>query len=289
VGCTCVQSYEAPGNVKYTEAQIAGLWIQAGGNAQVANIMAAIAYIESGGNSTATCVNGGPGCSCNGCVDRGLFQIDSVHGAGSTYDVMGNVRAAVALYNSSGFQPWGDDYEKVTGRGIPSTPPDYSAPINSTNAATNQGAQQDSITQYLDPSYWFQSVDSQIADAMRGVILTILNPILQVIAGVAGITAGGSMVIIGLFLIAKDSQAGQTAGRAATGAAMLAVPELGAAEASTKYIGAKGEQTLVTQRRTKGVSVGRFQVRQPTVQTTSQRMGTKDQLRYEARGYGEAS
>lgn len=86
----------------YSFQQLKDLWVMYGGSASVANVAAAIALAESGGNSNATAHEP------NGSISRGLWQINSVHGANSSYDVATNVRAAVALYNSKGgkFTDW---------------------------------------------------------------------------------------------------------------------------------------------------------------------------------------
>lgn len=86
---------------KYTYAQLEELWIQNGGNRAAAPIAAAVAMAESGGDSQASNSN------TNGSTDRGLWQINSVHGAQSTFDVTGNVKAAIAISNNgSNWQPW---------------------------------------------------------------------------------------------------------------------------------------------------------------------------------------
>jgi hypothetical protein len=85
----------------YTFAQLQELWKQAGGNPAAAAIAAAVALAESAGNPNAVNTNGGRS------TDRGLWQINSVHGAQSTFDPMGNARAAVALSsNGSNWKPW---------------------------------------------------------------------------------------------------------------------------------------------------------------------------------------
>jgi hypothetical protein len=314
MGCTCVQSYDAPGNVKFTEQQIQSLWVQAGGNPQAAAVAAAIAMIESGGNSTATCVNGGSGCSCNGCVDRGLWQIDSVHGSQSTYDPMGNARAAVSISgNGTNWGAWGNDYQKVTAAGVPPYNPDGSAPINATQAATNnaQGAtttQQAPITldswycallnpgicnalgigggsaptNLLNPTTWFNPLG-----IVSSVVSMWVNPIIAVIAGVLGVTAGGIMMLFGLWVIMGNTRTGAQVERGAGKAAQLglvaAAPETAA---STQYMGqakAPGEPppvTTVTQRRRAAgfFTVGgqRVTYRPARVATSVEREGGRD-------------
>jgi hypothetical protein len=62
---------------------------------------AAIAMAESGGN---------PGIShrnSDGSIDRGLWQINSTHGALSTFDRLGNAKAAVSISgNGRNWNPW---------------------------------------------------------------------------------------------------------------------------------------------------------------------------------------
>ena len=62
---------------------------------------AEIAMAESGGHQYATDLNGGRS------TDRGYWQINSVHGALSTYDAEGNARAAVQISdNGRDWSPW---------------------------------------------------------------------------------------------------------------------------------------------------------------------------------------
>lgn len=85
----------------YSFSQLEDLWRQAGGNPLSAGMAAAIAMAESGGNPSATHTNS------NGTVDRGLWQINSIHGAQSTLDPLANARAAVAISgNGSSWRPW---------------------------------------------------------------------------------------------------------------------------------------------------------------------------------------
>jgi hypothetical protein len=84
----------------YTFRQLEELWIGAGGRKIAAPTAAAIALAESGGNPNSE------GHNTNGSIDRGLWQINSVHGSLSTTDVVANVKAAVKIYNESGWSPW---------------------------------------------------------------------------------------------------------------------------------------------------------------------------------------
>lgn len=77
------------------------LWDAAGGNPADAQMAASIAMAESGGNQYSTDHN------TNGTVDRGYWQINSTHGAQSTYDPAANARAAVAISgDGSNWTPW---------------------------------------------------------------------------------------------------------------------------------------------------------------------------------------
>lgn len=85
----------------YTGAQLQSLWVQNGGKPAAAPLAAAIALAESSGDPNSTNHN------TNGSTDRGLWQINSVHGAQSTYNIPANVRAAIAISgNGSNFGPW---------------------------------------------------------------------------------------------------------------------------------------------------------------------------------------
>jgi hypothetical protein len=77
------------------------LWTQAGGSSSAQNMAAAIAMAESGGRENASNRNS------DGSIDRGLWQINSVHGAMSTFDPVGNARAAVSISsNGRNWNPW---------------------------------------------------------------------------------------------------------------------------------------------------------------------------------------
>jgi hypothetical protein len=85
----------------YTYAQLKALWIKNGGNPAAADIAAAVALAESGGNASAKNVN------TNGSIDRGLWQINSVHGSQSTFDPIANVKAAINISNNGkNWSPW---------------------------------------------------------------------------------------------------------------------------------------------------------------------------------------
>ena len=89
----------APTSFSYK--QLEALWIKYGGNKAYAPIAAAVAMAESGGRVRAT------DNDSNGSVDRGLWQINSVHGSQSTYDIAANTRAAIAIsQGGKNWTPW---------------------------------------------------------------------------------------------------------------------------------------------------------------------------------------
>ena len=78
-----------------------GLWESVGGSPGAAFMAAEIATAESGGRQDATDADG------DGTVDRGYWQINSIHGALSTYDPAQNARAAVLLSDDgTDWAPW---------------------------------------------------------------------------------------------------------------------------------------------------------------------------------------
>jgi hypothetical protein len=85
----------------YSIAQIEQLWVTEGGNPAQAATAAAVAMAESSGNANASNSNS------NGSTDRGLWQINSVHGTQSTYDPVANAQAAIAISNNgSDWSAW---------------------------------------------------------------------------------------------------------------------------------------------------------------------------------------
>jgi hypothetical protein len=106
---------KAPTNAKhYTQSQLQQLWVQAGGNPKFSLIASAIAEAESGGDAGAT------NNDSNGSTDKGLWQINTVHGSQSTYDPLANAKAAVAISsNGTNWGPWATygngSYQKFMG------------------------------------------------------------------------------------------------------------------------------------------------------------------------------
>jgi hypothetical protein len=87
--------------MSYSKGQLEALWLKAGGPRASAGLAAAIALAESSGNPNAENHN------TNGTIDRGLWQVNSIHGAQSTFDILANAQAAVAISNGgTNFGPW---------------------------------------------------------------------------------------------------------------------------------------------------------------------------------------
>ena len=90
-----------PGGGTLSCSGLEALWESAGGSSGTAFMAAEIATAESGGRQYATDADG------NGTVDRGYWQVNSIHGALSTYDPAGNARAAVELSgDGTNWSPW---------------------------------------------------------------------------------------------------------------------------------------------------------------------------------------
>jgi hypothetical protein len=85
-----------------TLESILDLWTRAGGNPQAGQVAAAVSRAESGWRPTAESPP-----NSNGTVDRGLWQVNSVHGALSTFDPLSNAKAAVEISgNGTNWKPW---------------------------------------------------------------------------------------------------------------------------------------------------------------------------------------
>lgn len=129
------------------KAGLAKLWVAEGGNPSKANLAASIALAESSGQQHST------DNDSNGTVDRGYWQINSVHGAQSTYDPVGNVKAAIAISrNGADFSPWvtynSGAYKQYLGQPIGNLgSPQVSLPGrssgNGTTTTTTSGGQPD--------------------------------------------------------------------------------------------------------------------------------------------------
>jgi len=91
----------APGGGTLSCSGLEALWESAGGSPRAAFLAAEIAMAESSGRQYASLYN------TNGTTDRGYWQINSVHGALSTFDARGNARSAVLISgDGTNWSPW---------------------------------------------------------------------------------------------------------------------------------------------------------------------------------------
>lgn len=281
----------AAGNVKYNYAQLMGIWQQAGGNPHAAAMAAAIAMAESGGNSAAYGVNH------NGSTDRGLWQINSIHGAQSTFDIMGNARAAVAISsNGTNWRPWTTyntgAYRQYLQGNVPAA---TNVPINGTNAAANQPAPTNDSGSLQTQEAGFSPLDcmknpakcaADLFNDATGAVLNpgkiimsiigmVINPLISLIAGVIGMTAGAAMMIVGLWMMISSTQTGQRMRQGAgtaIGVAGLAAgqPEVMAAGSGLGRSGVRGGVQSAGAQRT--VSIRQKQMGQRQQQMTQREL-----------------
>lgn len=147
---------------------------------------AAIALAESGGNPNAFNRNS------NNSVDRGLWQINSIHGDKSTFDVDGNAKSAIAISsNGTNWKPWttftqqtylqflnkADTY--IVGTSEVDVPDPASGPLGVIQELI--GNVGNNLTQLVKAGEWFADPNNTIR-------------IFQVVSG-------GSLIIVGLLIL----------------------------------------------------------------------------------------
>lgn len=132
-------------------AQVAGLVKNAGFPADVQATMVAISKAESGYNTTATHTNN------NGTVDRGLFQINSVHrqfdGNRLLSDPQYNTNAAKSIYDGQGLSTWATytsgAFEKFINEAraaVANAASVNGSSVTSTDSSSSNGTGQQSVT-----------------------------------------------------------------------------------------------------------------------------------------------
>lgn len=202
-----------------TPEEIKQLWIAAGGNPQSAPLAAAIAMAESGGRPDATNTNR------SGSVDRGLWQINSIHGTLSTFDPMANARAAISISkNGATWEPWCVAYTDRAcgsqgGRYDPFAEGSGSARfIGATGAAPGQGGGGApggaggpvgglGTTEFPAPGYG-SMIDSILTNFWL-VLDVVLNNLFYALIAFIGIGAA----VVGVIMLAKDSVIGAAIGQ----------------------------------------------------------------------------
>jgi Lysozyme like domain len=183
---------------KVTRQQIESLWTQAGGNPQNASTASAIAMAESGGDTDSKNDR-----NSNGTIDRGLWQINSVHGSLSSFDPLANARAAVSISsNGSNWKPWCVAWSNGACGGTfmgPGSPVLKFLGLDDANtvqtAAANAGGsfQSASLPSVTDPKAWTDAV---------------LQPIgVWLYAGML-FAVGAGMFGLGVWLLFRETQIG---------------------------------------------------------------------------------
>lgn len=224
---------KVPGAVNhYTFAQLEALWIQAGGDRASAPIMAAIALAESSGNPMATNHNS------DGSTDRGLWQINSVHGSLSTYDVTDNAKAAVKIKSTQGLSAWvtytSGAYRKFLQNGV--NPDSNGLPSGSTSTADQAGLTGD--------------IGTAIGQGLGQAFQSLMQPVISTLIWGGEIMFGIGMIGLGLVVFVLGTDRGKKAvgdvGSVAGTAATAAAPELSPALASAiRLRNARGRREAV--------------------------------------------
>lgn len=190
-----------------TAQELKDLWIRAGGNPQSAALAAAVALAESGGRADASNTNR------NGSVDRGYWQINTIHGSLSTFDPLANARAAVSISkNGATWEPWCTAYTDSAcgtkgGRYDPFNGSAVARHIGAAGASPGVGGggpvgELPSAAAAAAPGYggMLDSVWGNFAMTLN----VILNNAFYAVVAFLGIAA----VVIGVIMLAKDSVIG---------------------------------------------------------------------------------
>lgn len=201
----------------YSFAQLEGIWQQAGGNPVYAAMAAAIALAESGGNPQSTNSNS------NGTTDRGLWQINSIHGSQSTFDPLANAKAAVAISkNGTNWRPWCTAWSNgrcggtFMGSGSPvlkhlpasSVPASSAAPTPTTITPTSNNTGQ--VQQTFDPTFGLGGAVKSVTD-LPGEVESVYTRVTIALWFGMFVGIGILMMSGGLILLFVKSNAGQTA------------------------------------------------------------------------------
>lgn len=156
-------------SVTLSKAGLEQLWVRAGGRPSAAGMAAAIALAESSGNPQST------DHDSNGTVDRGLWQINSIHGSLSTYDELANARAAVQISNNGAdWTPWVTYQTGAYARYLTGTYPGSNIPATTTKGSpTPGGASTSSSTgAYGGLGGWLLKATLTITFVGAGLLLT---------------------------------------------------------------------------------------------------------------------
>jgi hypothetical protein len=206
---------------QYTYAQLEGLWINAGGPAEVAPIAAAVAMAESGGCSSALnpTDNGGTQTSV------GLWQVSN-----GTHDypaawatASGNATEAVSKYTAenNSFSPAWGTFDSGAYKGFLSngTTPDTNVPGSGSTSATTTAS-----TGSADCLLGFPGVSVPVVGSVGGFCMLSKSEA-RALIGALCLAAGGLAFVIGALVVAAgaigDTKTGQAAMSAAGKAAEI--------------------------------------------------------------------
>lgn len=179
----------------YTYAQLEGLWIQYGGSPAAAPMAAAIAMAESGGGANSVNSNN------DGSTDRGLWQINSVHGSQSSFDIGTNVRAAINISNNgTNWKPWSTfgngAFSKYLQSGV--SPVGGTTPLDPTIFGIPGTPD---LRDSLNPNAWGSAIGAGLQNALAG----IMKPLMQYGIWINEVIVGLVVIGAGIFLIAQKS------------------------------------------------------------------------------------
>jgi hypothetical protein len=141
-------------------------------------------------------------------------------------------------------------------------------------------------------------ITGYIASAIEGVLRSVLNPLIQVVAGTLGIAAGALMAAFGIYTIMQSTQTGQKLSQLGGGAArtgiMAVAPEsapLVAATSSERVAARKGQTSrMLMQGRTQQISQTAAARSAQSAQLGQQRLQqetVKNQLKMQSMQYAE--
>lgn len=307
---------QAPGATTYNYAQLEQIWISAGGNPQAAATAAAVAMAESGGNPNAVSPTNDYGLWQINIVHGSQATLDVMGNARAAVAISNNgtnwgpwcsgwadPNANCGKYMGPTLQP-GSRAASFLQSGIQ---PDSTTPLNATSGVTPQQAQLEflgiggscsGIEWAISPGTCaaggaasaaagaaageFEHWAGQVIDAMIG---GLINPLIQLVAGVMGITAGGTLMVLGLYMAVKDTTAVQAVKGMATTAAITAVaPEAAPAAggASGTAVNAQGNRAANRQVQQRVKQTQSVSKRQAKAQVQKQR---REALRAQARKY----
>lgn len=190
---------------KFSFQQLEDIWTQAGGSPTFAPMAAAVATAESGGDPNSFNQNS------NGTVDRGLWQINSIHGSQSTFDPMANARAAVGISKGgTDWRPWASawsdgNFGKSGGTflGPGSHVLKYLPAGSTTSGVVPTGDGGNPIltaakgANPLDPPAWAQAIMNVMGIPSPSTVVKMVGYGFLVVLGILGMIVGGVLIILG--------------------------------------------------------------------------------------------